>query len=189
MSIIIRPESTADQEAIRHVNRLAFGQDGEARLVDALRDGGYVRVSLVAEQGGPGRRPYPLQRFADHHRGRDGAGAGPRPDGGLAQIPEPGDRLGARAERAGSLPVAGAPDRRRAGPHAFLPTVRVFAEAGCAPGVAVFGRRLIHGGGVGAWGAGRRGRSGAVPTAVRSLDVTPLAVCSGKGSESCPFIT
>jgi putative acetyltransferase len=52
MSVIIRPESTADQDAIRHVNRLAFGQDEEARLVDALRDGGYVRVSLVAEQAG-----------------------------------------------------------------------------------------------------------------------------------------
>jgi putative acetyltransferase len=50
MSIIIRPETTADHEAIRHVNRLAFGQDTEARLVDALRDGGYVRVSLVAEK-------------------------------------------------------------------------------------------------------------------------------------------
>jgi putative acetyltransferase len=52
MSIIVRPESTADEDAIRHVNRLAFGQDEEARLVDALRDGGYVRVSLVAEQAG-----------------------------------------------------------------------------------------------------------------------------------------
>ncbi len=48
----IRPEVAADHEAIRHVNRLAFGQDAEARLVDALRDGGYLRVSLVAEQGG-----------------------------------------------------------------------------------------------------------------------------------------
>ena len=52
MSIIIRPESTADHDAIRHVNRLAFGQDDEARLVDALRDGGYIRVSLVAEMEG-----------------------------------------------------------------------------------------------------------------------------------------
>src|SRR6516165_10493109 len=52
MSIIVRPESTADEDAIRHVNRLAFGQDEEARLVDALRDGGYVRASLVAEQAG-----------------------------------------------------------------------------------------------------------------------------------------
>jgi predicted N-acetyltransferase YhbS len=52
MSIIIRPESTADHEAIRHVNRLAFNQDDEARLVDALRQGSFVRVSLVAERAG-----------------------------------------------------------------------------------------------------------------------------------------
>jgi putative acetyltransferase len=52
MSVITRPESATDHEAIRHVNRLAFGQDEEARLVDVLRDGGYVRVSLVAEQAG-----------------------------------------------------------------------------------------------------------------------------------------
>jgi putative acetyltransferase len=52
MSVIIRPEVSADYEAIRHVNRLAFNQDAEARLVDALRDEGYVRVSLVAEDDG-----------------------------------------------------------------------------------------------------------------------------------------
>ena len=50
MNPLIRPETSADHEAIRHVNRLAFGQDAEARLVDALRDGGYVRASLVAEK-------------------------------------------------------------------------------------------------------------------------------------------
>lgn len=48
----IRPEVTSDHEAIRHVNRLAFGRDDEARLVDALRDGGFFRLSLVAERGG-----------------------------------------------------------------------------------------------------------------------------------------
>jgi putative acetyltransferase len=52
MNVVIRSETTADLDAIRHVNRLAFGQDDEARLVDALRGGGYVRVSLVAEQAG-----------------------------------------------------------------------------------------------------------------------------------------
>ncbi|HWG44660.1 MAG TPA: N-acetyltransferase [Gemmataceae bacterium] len=52
MSIVIRPESTADHEAIRHVNRLAFGQNAETSLVDALRDSGYVRVSLLAEKAG-----------------------------------------------------------------------------------------------------------------------------------------
>lgn len=49
---MIRPESAADLDAIRQVNRLAFGQEGEGRLVDALRAGGYARVSLVAEQDG-----------------------------------------------------------------------------------------------------------------------------------------
>jgi putative acetyltransferase len=52
MKPLIRPETSADYEAIGHVNRLAFGQDAEAWLVDALRDGGYLRVSLVAEQAG-----------------------------------------------------------------------------------------------------------------------------------------
>ncbi len=52
MSITIRPETTADEDAIRQVNCLAFGQDDEARLVDALREGGFVRLSLVAEQAG-----------------------------------------------------------------------------------------------------------------------------------------
>jgi putative acetyltransferase len=50
MEILIRPETAADQDAIRQVNRLAFGQEDEARLVNALRGGGYVRVSLVAEK-------------------------------------------------------------------------------------------------------------------------------------------
>ncbi len=52
MSPIIRPETAADHAAIREVNRLAFGSEGEARLVDALRDGGYARISLVAEEDG-----------------------------------------------------------------------------------------------------------------------------------------
>jgi putative acetyltransferase len=47
---VIRPETSADHDGIRTVNRLAFGQDAEARLVDALRDGGYVRASLIAEK-------------------------------------------------------------------------------------------------------------------------------------------
>jgi putative acetyltransferase len=48
----IREETPADLAAIREVNRLAFGRDDEARLVDALRDGGYARASLVAEVDG-----------------------------------------------------------------------------------------------------------------------------------------
>jgi putative acetyltransferase len=52
MNVVIRSETAADHAAIRHVHRLAFGQDAEARLVDALRDGGYIRLSLVAEREG-----------------------------------------------------------------------------------------------------------------------------------------
>jgi putative acetyltransferase len=50
VNTLIRPETAGDHDAIRHVNRLAFGQDDEAQLVDALRAGGYARVSLVAER-------------------------------------------------------------------------------------------------------------------------------------------
>ena len=49
---VIRPETTDDHHAIRAVHRAAFAQEEEARLVDQLRDGGYARVSLVAEQDG-----------------------------------------------------------------------------------------------------------------------------------------
>jgi putative acetyltransferase len=48
----IRPESSANYAAIREVNRLAFGRDAEARLVDQLRDEGHARLSLVAEDDG-----------------------------------------------------------------------------------------------------------------------------------------
>jgi len=49
---LIRPETDHDHEAVGQVNRLAFGQDAEARLVDALRANGFARVSLVAEMDG-----------------------------------------------------------------------------------------------------------------------------------------
>jgi putative acetyltransferase len=52
MPLMIRDETNCDQEAVRLVNRLAFGQDAEARLVDALRHGGFARLSLVAEKDG-----------------------------------------------------------------------------------------------------------------------------------------
>lgn len=44
----IRDEAANDADDVRIVNRLAFGGDAEANLVDALHAGGYVRVSLVA---------------------------------------------------------------------------------------------------------------------------------------------
>jgi putative acetyltransferase len=52
-SFIIRPERPEDIDAIFEVNLQAFGQDGEARLVKALReDGDYLHeLSLVAVSG------------------------------------------------------------------------------------------------------------------------------------------
>ena len=47
-----RPEADQDREAMRNVNQQAFGGDDEANLVDALRDGCFVAVSLVAETDG-----------------------------------------------------------------------------------------------------------------------------------------
>jgi hypothetical protein len=42
------PVTPEDNEAIREVNRHAFGREDEARLVDALRDGGYARGRQVS---------------------------------------------------------------------------------------------------------------------------------------------
>jgi GNAT superfamily N-acetyltransferase len=52
MSLVVRLETTKDQAAVRHVHQAAFGGDAEANLVDALRDGGFAEVSLVAEVDG-----------------------------------------------------------------------------------------------------------------------------------------
>jgi putative acetyltransferase len=49
--VIVREERASDVEAIRNINRLAFGGDEEADLVDALRAGGHVIASLVATDG------------------------------------------------------------------------------------------------------------------------------------------
>lgn len=48
----IRPASPADQAAIRAVHDAAFACPAEGALVDALCDGGYARLSLVAEDAG-----------------------------------------------------------------------------------------------------------------------------------------
>lgn len=48
----IREETILDLDGIREVNRLAFGQETEGRLVDLLRAEGAVVASLVAVEGG-----------------------------------------------------------------------------------------------------------------------------------------
>jgi len=46
--IIVRPETAEDIPSVRWVNELAFGQLGEADLVDALRPTAQPYISLVA---------------------------------------------------------------------------------------------------------------------------------------------
>jgi putative acetyltransferase len=50
--IQVREEQAGDVAAIRELNRLAFGQDQEGNIVDALRVNGAVTVSLVATLDG-----------------------------------------------------------------------------------------------------------------------------------------
>ncbi len=50
MKINIRQENTEDKEDVHEINRMAFGQENEARLVDLLRDSSAFvpELSLVA---------------------------------------------------------------------------------------------------------------------------------------------
>jgi putative acetyltransferase len=48
LNFIVRPELHEDELAIRAVNEMAFGREDEAKLVDSLRDHGFVQLSLVA---------------------------------------------------------------------------------------------------------------------------------------------
>ena len=52
MPLAIRVENTHDAPDIARVHRLAFGRQHEARLVERLREGGWARVSLVAQLDG-----------------------------------------------------------------------------------------------------------------------------------------
>jgi putative acetyltransferase len=46
--LVIRPEKPEDIESIRNINRQAFGQENESKLVDKLRNRGALTISLVA---------------------------------------------------------------------------------------------------------------------------------------------
>jgi putative acetyltransferase len=50
--IEIRQERSEDVAAVRDLNRRAFGQEQEGRIVDALRANGGAQVSLVAVDEG-----------------------------------------------------------------------------------------------------------------------------------------
>ncbi len=50
--IHVRDERASDQARVFAIQSAAFGRDGEARLVDALRAAAHPRISLVAERDG-----------------------------------------------------------------------------------------------------------------------------------------
>ncbi len=50
--VLIRHETASDREAVLRCERAAFGEDSEAELVEALREGGKFLLSLVAEVDG-----------------------------------------------------------------------------------------------------------------------------------------
>ncbi len=52
MRFTIRQEQPVDRPAIFEVLRRAFEQDAEAKLVENLRNGDYIRLSMVAELEG-----------------------------------------------------------------------------------------------------------------------------------------
>ena len=52
MNLVIRSETAKDVDSIRSVNDLAFEQDAEGKLVDELRGGDFVVLSMVAELDG-----------------------------------------------------------------------------------------------------------------------------------------
>jgi putative acetyltransferase len=49
MNPILRDEATGDYAAVADIHRRAFGQEDETRLVDALREGGWAKLSLIAQ--------------------------------------------------------------------------------------------------------------------------------------------
>ena len=138
MSPIVRPETTADHAAIREVNRLAFGREDEARLVDALRDGGYVRASLVAEEDG---QVVGHILFSDLPIVTPGGMVPALSLAPMAVIPSHQRRgIGSMLVREGlrACRVGGTSDRGRPGPPRVLPPVRLLGEAGRAAEVAVY---------------------------------------------------
>jgi putative acetyltransferase len=85
MVVSIRPEEPGDVAAIRRVLEAAFPTAAEARLVELLRAGGHLRVSLVAEVDGDvaGHVAFsPIQVDGDS---RGGVGVGLAP---LAVLPD-----------------------------------------------------------------------------------------------------
>ncbi len=97
MEIELRDEKPNDLAAIHALNELAFGQEQEANIVDALRQNGAARLSLVATVGGQvvGHIMYSPITVAGKF---EGAALGP-----MAVLPEyQGKGVGSKLVRAGN---------------------------------------------------------------------------------------
>lgn len=60
LPVTVREETTADAAAIRQVVQAAFGQPGEAEIVERLRVRGELTVSLVAEREAAAGKDRPI---------------------------------------------------------------------------------------------------------------------------------
>lgn len=79
MSIELREEAPGDTAAIHALNAAAFETDAEARLVDALRTNGALRLSLVAVANGEviGHVAFSPVVITSEARTAQGVGLGP----------------------------------------------------------------------------------------------------------------
>ncbi len=160
----VRPETAADLEAIRRVNRLAFGQEDEADLVDAFATGGFARLSLVAEVE---RQVAGHVLFSDLPIATAAGTVMALALAPFAVFPEQ-QRRGIGwwlARRPRPVPPAAAPDCGGVRPSAVLRAVWLFGGVGRAAGIAVC-RHGLDGSGVktGHRWRGRRPRT--IPAAV-----------------------
>jgi putative acetyltransferase len=85
MTVTIRKEQPGDVKAVYEVNLLAFGQDAEPKIVDALRSNCPECISLVAEQDGQvvGHILFSPAQIESKNTSVEGMGLGP-----MAVLPE-----------------------------------------------------------------------------------------------------
>ena len=146
MTLEIRPEEDQDRKAVWNVNRLAFDAEDEANLVDALRDGGYVEVSLVAEIDGEIVGHILFTRLAIN---TDVGIVNALSLAPMAVLPSHQRQgIGSQLVEAGlEMSATESQDRRGSRPSRVLSTLWVLCETCTALGVAVWRWRRMDGDG------------------------------------------
>lgn len=110
MSLLIREEGPHDHSAIYDLNAAVFETAAEARLVDALRAAGALKLSLLAERGGALVGHIAFSPVTVHSAERTVPGIGLAP---MAVRP------GAQRTGVGGRLIADGLDRLRAAGHSF----------------------------------------------------------------------